>query len=79
MQRRLPLPPRLGTILQSGLKEADLAFLSACQTSTAEKKLADEVVHLAVGMLAAGCRRVVGTMWSIRDDAAQDLSTAFHM
>ncbi|KAF6754769.1 CHAT domain-containing protein [Ephemerocybe angulata] len=68
----------LGTILQSDLKNADLAFLSACQTSTGQEKLSDEAVHLAAGMLAAGYRRVVGTMWSIRDKPAQDLATTFY-
>ncbi|KAF5311237.1 hypothetical protein D9611_013031 [Ephemerocybe angulata] len=68
----------LGTILRSNLKNGDLAFLSACQTSTGEEKLSDEAVHLAAGMLAAGYRRVVGTMWSIGDHAAQDVSTAFY-
>ncbi|KAJ3531711.1 hypothetical protein NMY22_g8039 [Coprinellus aureogranulatus] len=46
----------LGTILQRNLKDADLAFLSACQTSTGDDMLPDEAVHLAAGMLAAGYR-----------------------
>ncbi|KAF6765337.1 CHAT domain-containing protein [Ephemerocybe angulata] len=68
----------LGTILKSSLKNADLAFLSACQTSTGEEKLSDEAVHLAAGMLAAGYRRVIGTMWSIGDTAAQKVATTFY-
>ncbi|KAF6759605.1 CHAT domain-containing protein, partial [Ephemerocybe angulata] len=68
----------LGTILKSNLKRADLAFLSACQTSTGKETLSDEAVHLAAGMLAAGYRRVVGTMWSIGDEAAQDVATSFY-
>ncbi|KAF6745765.1 CHAT domain-containing protein [Ephemerocybe angulata] len=68
----------LGTILKSNLKNADLAFLSACQTSTGEEKLSDEAVHLAAGMLAAGYRRVVGTMWSIGDQPAQTVATTFY-
>ncbi|KAF6745766.1 CHAT domain-containing protein [Ephemerocybe angulata] len=68
----------LGTILKSNLKNADLAFLSACQTSTGEEKLSDEAVHLAAGMLAAGYRRVVGTMWSIGDQPAQDVAVKFY-
>ncbi|KAF6760946.1 CHAT domain-containing protein, partial [Ephemerocybe angulata] len=52
----------LATVLQWHLKNADLAFLSACETSTGGEKLPDEAVHLAAGMLAAGYRRVVGTM-----------------
>ncbi|KAF6753805.1 CHAT domain-containing protein [Ephemerocybe angulata] len=68
----------LGVVLQSNLKNADLAFLSACQTSTGDEKISDEVVHLAAGMLAAGYRRVVATMWSIGDQAAQEVATDFY-
>lgn len=68
----------LGTIIQMDLKNADLAFLSACQTSTGEEKLSDEAVHLAAGMLAAGYRRVVATMWSIKDEHAPDVAGDFY-
>ncbi|TEB19533.1 hypothetical protein FA13DRAFT_347771 [Coprinellus micaceus] len=68
----------LGAIMQKNLKHADLAFLSACETSTGEEKLDNEVVHLAAGMLAAGYRRVVGTMWEIRDSHAVDVANDFY-
>ncbi|KAF5335337.1 hypothetical protein D9611_011732 [Ephemerocybe angulata] len=68
----------LGTIIQKNLKNADLAFLSACQTSTGEEKLSDEAVHLAAGMLSAGYRRVVATMWSIGDRHAPQVATDFY-
>ncbi|KAF6756146.1 CHAT domain-containing protein [Ephemerocybe angulata] len=68
----------LATILKRDLKNADLAFLSACQTSTGEEKLSDEAVHLAAGMLAAGYRRVVATMWSIGDRHAPDVACDFY-
>ncbi|KAF6759621.1 CHAT domain-containing protein, partial [Ephemerocybe angulata] len=68
----------LGTILRSNLKYDDLAFLSACQTSTGEEKLPDEAVHLAAGRLAAGYRRVVATMWSIGYEPAQKVATDFY-
>ncbi|KAF5320612.1 hypothetical protein D9611_013741 [Ephemerocybe angulata] len=68
----------LGTIIRSNLKNADLAFLSACQTSTGDEKISDEAVHLVAGMLAAGYRRVVGTMWSIGDQPAQEVATTFY-
>ncbi|KAJ7910863.1 CHAT domain-containing protein [Mycena leptocephala] len=62
----------LSSIIQLSLPHADLAFLSACQTATGSKNLEDESVHLAAGMLLAGYRGVIGTMWSIRDkDAPQ--------
>ncbi|KAF5340072.1 hypothetical protein D9611_012349 [Ephemerocybe angulata] len=68
----------LFTILQRNLKDADLAFLSACQTGTGSEKLPDEAVHLAAGMLAAGYRRVVATMWAIRDEHAPHVATDFY-
>jgi CHAT domain-containing protein len=68
----------LSTIIKKNLKNADLAFLSACQTSTGDEKLSEEAVHLAAGMLAAGYRRVVGTMWSIRDSTAQQVAVNFY-
>jgi CHAT domain-containing protein len=49
------------------LPNAELAFLSACQTATGDENLPEEAVHLAAGMLMAGYRSVIATMWSIRD------------
>ena len=57
----------LTEIIKRQFPIADLAFLSACQTSTGEDGLSEEAVHLAAGMLAAGYRGVVATMWSIKD------------
>ncbi|KAF6741879.1 CHAT domain-containing protein [Ephemerocybe angulata] len=68
----------LASILQRNLKSADFAFLSACQTCTGAQKLPDEAVHLAAGMLAAGYRRVVATMWSIGDRHAPDVAADFY-
>ncbi|TEB25872.1 hypothetical protein FA13DRAFT_1896442 [Coprinellus micaceus] len=68
----------LNTIMQKNLKNADLAFLSACETSTGEETLADEAVHLAAGMLAAGYRRVIATMWSISDLHAPTVANDFY-
>ncbi|KAH6871955.1 CHAT domain-containing protein [Coprinopsis sp. MPI-PUGE-AT-0042] len=68
----------LAVIIQRDLKNADLAFLSACQTSAGDEKLSDEAVHLAAGMLAAGYRRVVATMWSIGDGHAPEVANDFY-
>ncbi|KAF8148281.1 CHAT domain-containing protein [Crassisporium funariophilum] len=57
----------LSEIIKKRLPAADLAFLSACQTSTGDEKLSEEAVHLAAGMLAAGYQGVIATMWSIQD------------
>ncbi|TEB25890.1 hypothetical protein FA13DRAFT_1796185 [Coprinellus micaceus] len=68
----------LKTIAQRRLTHADLAFLSACQTSTGEETLSEEAVHLAAGMLAAGYRRVVATMWAIDDRYAPQVAEDFY-
>jgi CHAT domain-containing protein len=64
--------------MQKNLKNADLAFLSACQTSTGKENLSEEAVHLAAGMLGAGYRRVVATMWSIGDQHASEVAQSFY-
>ena len=40
---------------------------SACKTATGDLKLAEEAAHLAAGMMLAGYRSVIATMWSIRN------------
>ncbi|TDL22044.1 hypothetical protein BD410DRAFT_803857 [Rickenella mellea] len=60
----------LSKIIQKHIHHADFAFLSACQTATGDETHPEEAVHLAAGMLLAGYRGVVATMWSIRDDDA---------
>jgi CHAT domain-containing protein len=68
----------LTEIIKKQLYNADLAFLSACQTSTGEEKLSEEAVHLAGGMLAAGYRGVVATMWSITDQYGPEIAVDFY-
>lgn len=63
-------PLELSTIMQKPLKHAQFAFLSACQTATGDEGLPDEAIHLAAGMLMAGFKSVIATMWSIRDKDA---------
>lgn len=69
---------QLSEVIKNNLTGGDLAFLSACQTSTGDEKLSEEVVHLAAGMLAAGYRGVVGTMWSIKDQYAPMIAQSFY-
>ncbi|KAH9931562.1 CHAT domain-containing protein [Fomitopsis serialis] len=54
-------------LIAASCENADFAFLSACQTAMGTEMLPDEAAHLAAGMLAAGFKSVVGTMWSIQD------------
>jgi CHAT domain-containing protein len=64
----------LSNIIELSLPNADLAFLSACQNATGSEKLQDESVHLPAGMLLAGYRGVIGTMWSIMDNDAPQVA-----
>ena len=68
----------LSEIIKKQLVGADLAYLSACQTSTGDEKLSEEAVHLAAGMLAAGYRGVVATMWSISDEHGPQVAEDFY-
>ncbi|KAF8198725.1 CHAT domain-containing protein [Mycena galopus ATCC 62051] len=65
----------LSRIIELSLPDADLVFLSACQTATGSKNLEDESVHLTAGMPLAGYRGVIGTMWSIMDDDAPKVAS----
>ncbi|PVF92057.1 hypothetical protein CPB86DRAFT_819960 [Serendipita vermifera] len=62
----------LKEIIKLDLPNADFAFLSACQTTIGDDELSDEAVHITGGMLLAGYKGVVATMWSIQDDLAPE-------
>jgi len=68
----------LNEIMKQSLAQAELAFLSACQTAKGDSELPEEAIHLAAGMLMAGYCSVVGTMWSIRDDDAPIVAEKFY-
>jgi CHAT domain-containing protein len=68
----------LSEIIKRRLEGADLAYLSACQTSTGDEKLSEEAVHLAAGMLAAGYQGVIATMWSISDRHGSQVAEDFY-
>jgi len=68
----------LSEIMKQNITNCELAFLSACQTSTGDEKLSDEAVHLAAGMLAVGYRSVVATMWSIKDEYGPIVAEGFY-
>ncbi|KAJ7618647.1 CHAT domain-containing protein [Roridomyces roridus] len=64
----------LANIIQLPLPEADFAFLSACHTATGDEKFQEESVHLAAGMLLAGYRGLIATMWTIEDQDAPQVA-----
>jgi CHAT domain-containing protein len=60
----------LGTLTKNSLKHAQFAFLSACETAMGDENLSEESVHLAAGVMMAGCPAVIASMWSIKDEDA---------
>jgi CHAT domain-containing protein len=71
-------PLTLEEIIKLQLPKAEFAFLSACQTTTGNERLSEEAVHIAGGMLLAGYRGVVATMWSIQDELAPEVADEFY-
>jgi tetratricopeptide (TPR) repeat protein len=67
-------PLLLSTIASNRLSKADFAFLSACSTASGSDQLPDEAMHIAAGMLIAGFRSVVATMWTISDGTGPRLA-----
>lgn len=62
------------TVARMRLDSAELAFLSACETSRGGINLTDEAVTLAAAFQLAGYPHVIGTLWSIRDDLAPEIA-----
>ncbi|KAJ5614668.1 hypothetical protein N7528_008322 [Penicillium herquei] len=61
------------------LKQAKLAYLSACSTAEVqEEKLLDEVIHLASGFQVAGFNHVIASMWQTDDDACEEMASDFY-
>ncbi len=60
------------------LAEANLVFLSACQTALGEQSLGDEITGLTRAFLYAGVPSIITTLWSIEDQASSALVSAFY-
>jgi CHAT domain-containing protein len=58
--------------------QADLVTLSACDTAQGAVGKSDEVLGFARGVLAAGARRTLISLWPVSDLATCELMTAFY-
>jgi tetratricopeptide (TPR) repeat protein len=71
-------PLTVGEISRLTLRDAELAYLSACETTVTSLRLADESVHMTAAFHLAGYRRVVGTLWVANDAIAYDIAELFY-
>jgi CHAT domain-containing protein len=56
------------------LIDAELGFLSACQTAGGGAALADEAIHLAAALQVNGFRQVIATLWPLYDAVAPEVT-----
>jgi CHAT domain-containing protein len=58
--------------------DAQVVFLSACETGRNAVDAGDELAGISRAFLAAGARCLVAGLWSVRDHAALETSANFH-
>jgi tetratricopeptide (TPR) repeat protein len=71
-------PLTLAAISQLDMHDAELAYLSACDTSATVHRHADEVTHIATAFQIAGYHSVVGTFWPITDNTSTRVALEFY-
>ena len=57
---------------------ADLVTLSACETALGKVATGDDVVGFTRGLLYAGARSVISSLWQVDDEATRDLMVHFY-
>jgi len=58
--------------------DAELVFLSACETGRGRIVGGEGVLNTARAFLGAGARSVIGTYWQVADDVAAQFAVAFY-
>ncbi|KAG1854580.1 CHAT domain-containing protein [Suillus subluteus] len=70
-------PLMIRDIIRSNWQNLEFAFLSTCHT-VGDEKSPDESIHLAAAMQFSGFRSVIGSMWSVDDEVARQVVSAFY-
>ncbi|KAG0706969.1 TPR-like protein [Suillus ampliporus] len=71
-------PLTIRDIIRSHWQNPEFAFLSACHTTVGDESRPDESIHLAAAMQFSGFLSVIGSMWSVDDDVARQIVSAFY-
>ncbi|MFF9343792.1 MULTISPECIES: CHAT domain-containing protein [unclassified Streptomyces] len=67
-------PFRVRDLSRLRLRNAEFAFLSACDTARTTARLSDEAIHPLAAFQTAGFSQVVGTLWRVDDAVAPAFS-----
>ena len=57
---------------------ADLVFLSACETAQGELQRGEGIISLARAFAYAGAKSIITTLWQVDDAATKDISIDFY-
>jgi CHAT domain-containing protein len=69
----------LADLMKARFSNAELAFLSACNSAAiGVNNTPDEVIHLAAALQFCGFRSVVGTLWAMADIDVPDVAEDFY-
>jgi CHAT domain-containing protein len=71
-------PLTITDIIRTNLQNQEFAFLSACHTTVGHASSPDEAIHLAAAMQFSGFRSVIGSMWTVDDNVASQVVSAFY-
>ena len=68
---------RVGDLYHLSL-DADLVTLSACETALSQVANGDDVVGFTRGLVYAGSRSILSSLWKVDDQATRDLMVTFY-
>jgi hypothetical protein len=68
----------IADVTASDRSGGEFIFLSACKTATTGVRNLDEIITLAAGLHYAGWRHVIGTFWSVWDNASADIAALLY-
>ena len=81
LSRRAKDPPRVAYLTAAELATfsigADLVYFSACETGYGRVVQGEGVLGLSAGVMTAGAKSTVATLWSVEDQASADFTKAF--
>jgi CHAT domain-containing protein len=71
-------PLELNDVFGLDLRKTNLVVLSGCQSQRGNRTRGDDVLGLSRAFIFAGSPSVIASLWSVDDDATQQLMIAFY-